>query len=276
MGRALWLADVLADAFRGVRGFRVETWPGWTTAGKASFEPIGCMDHHTGGGGTLDNVVRYMMAVSSIAPSCNYATGPPVNGVVRIIVTCAGRANHAGRGRLPWIPANHGNFRTLGGEHHNNGRAPWPGQQLEAVRRIDAAVLDYLGQGVDRVVFHKTYTDRKYDMHSLSLVAHRNAIRDVGAPPPPPPPRHQEDDQMYADLIHAAYRRTRHNEGDEPHPRLPGGYVSTYDVAVSDPQGWRSWLEQLAKADVQRRDVPSAKLDVVRNCETLLAREAGL
>ena len=283
MGRALWLADVLADAFRGVRGYSVEVWPGWTSLGKPTFEPIGTLDHHTGGGGTYDNILRYMLVASSIAPSCNWATSPPINGVVRVTVCCAGRANHAGkggegRGGTPWIPTDLGNLHLIGGEHHNNGAAPWPAQQYEGVVIGSAAMLEHLGRSAGHAELHKSYAPgRKVDMHTITHAGHQRAIAARMFAPPgiPTAPRSQEDPKMYAELIRAAYRRTRHNEGDKQNGRLPGGYVSTYDVELQDPVGWRHWLESLAAADVQK-GTAAAKLDVVRTCEALLAREAGV
>lgn len=184
MGRQLWLADAMADAFRGVNGYRVEVWPGWEHLGNPSFDPIGTLDHHTGGGGTYDNVLRYMLEVSSIAPSCNWATSPPVNGVVRVTVCCSGRANHAGkggggRGGTPWILTDHGNYRLLGGEHHNNGSARWPAQQYEGIVAGTAALLAHLGRSASRAELHKSYAPgRKPDMHTITHAGHQRAVAD--------------------------------------------------------------------------------------------------
>lgn len=179
MGYQLWLADVLADAFRGVKGFRVEAYPGWEMRGREDFEPRGLLDHHTGGGGTFDNIVHYMMEVSSLKPSCNWATSAPINGVVRIMVTAAGRANHAGKGRYAWVPENQGNKYLIGGEHHNDGYTRWPAQQVEGIHRADAAMLKHLGLGADRVIFHKSYAGYrgKWDMHTLELGAHQQSVK---------------------------------------------------------------------------------------------------
>lgn len=202
MGRQLWLADVLADAFRGVAGYRVETYPSWASRGRSSFEPIGLINHHTGGGGTYDNILRYMLEVSSIKPSCNWATSPPIDGVVRVTICCAGSANHAGRGGAgrggtPWLPTDTGNLHTLGGEHHNDGSAAWPGQQVEGVEIASAAMLRQLGVGADRAALHKTYAPgRKPDMHTIDLAAHQRGIARYLNPPPPSSAR--EDDLLMA------------------------------------------------------------------------------
>lgn len=266
MSRQLWLADVIADAFRGVSGFKVETWHGWTSLGREGFEPRGLLDHHTGSGGSYDNILRYMMDSSPLRPSCNWATSPPINGVVRITITCAGSANHAGQGSLPWVPTNTGNYHLIGGEHHNDGYTPWPQQQREAIEIADAAMLRYLGHDVDRVAFHKTYAGYrgKWDMHTLDLADHQRRIHaHLSAPAPAPSTYYPEDDRMYPEMIIAAYDRARGTGKGQPY----------YDVRQRDTAGWRSWLEHLAKVDVQKRDTPSAKLDVVRTCEYLLSLE---
>lgn len=169
MPNQLWLPDVIADAFRGISGYRVETMSGWNTRGRDNFNPIGVMNHHTGGGG-YDALLNFMAHGSSIAPLCNIATSRPQNGVVRITIVEAGRANHAGRGYLPWIGTNNGNYRTIGIENQNNGSEPWPQQQVEGIHILSAALLDKLGANTDRLVDHKTYAPgRKPDRHSVDI-----------------------------------------------------------------------------------------------------------
>lgn len=196
MGRQLWLADVLADAFRGVSGFRVEVYPDWAIRGSESFDPIGVLNHHTGGGGTYDNMLRYMMEVSSLRPSCNWATSPPQDGVVRVTVTAAGRANHAGAGSLSYVPKDTGNYRLLGGEHHNTGYEPWPAQQSEAIHRGSAALLRHMGLDESRAADHKDYAGYrgKWDRHSVNLADERAAIKRYLTSTQPRPP--EEDDEL--------------------------------------------------------------------------------
>lgn len=179
MTQQTWLGDVVADAFRGHRGFRVETYSGWRTrsANTTAFEPIGVMNHHTGPGG-YDNLLNYMMHGSSIAPLCNLATSRPQNGVVRITVCAAGRANHAGRGYLPWTGTNGGNYRTIGIENQNTGSEAWPDQQVEAIHMLSAALLKHLGVGTSRLVDHKTYAPkRKVDRFSTNVNDTRKAVQ---------------------------------------------------------------------------------------------------
>lgn len=184
---ALWLPDVLADAFRGVRGFQVEVYRDWDTRGRATgFDPThtdhgGVLNHHTGPG-TYDALLRYMAEGSSIAPLCHWATSRPVNGVVRVTVVSAGRANHAGlggagRGGTPWVPTDAGNTYLVGGEHQNSGTEFWPAQQNEAIHRGSAAILRHLGHGPDRAIDHKHYAPgRKVDRHTVDQRAESAAI----------------------------------------------------------------------------------------------------
>lgn len=173
MTRALWLADVLSDAFRGRRGFQVDVIPGWEGRGRDGIDPRGVIDHHTGAG-SYHGLLDYMAHGSAIAPLCNTATCRPHDGVVRVTVVAAGKANHAGRGQLPWTGQDRGNWHAIGQEHQNDGRQPWPAQQLEAIAVADRAILDHLGVGPDRLDLHCTYAvGRKVDMHSTDLDDHR-------------------------------------------------------------------------------------------------------
>lgn len=201
MSRQLWLGDVVADAFRGIRGFQVDTFRGWQSrsARTQSFAPIGVMNHHTGPG-RYDNLLNYMCLNAGIAPLCNIATSRPQNGIVRITICAAGRANHAGRGNLPWTGVNGGNYRTIGIENQNDGREAWPGQQVEAIHILSAALMKHLGVGMDRLVDHKTYAPgRKPDRHSVNVNDTRRAvlaiIRSGHKPAPKPEPEPEPLDE---------------------------------------------------------------------------------
>lgn len=179
MPRQPWLLDILSDEFRGSKGFRVDFYPGWELRGRTSFAPLGVMDHHTGGG-SYNNLLRYMAEGPRFPPLCNYATSRPSSGVVRITVVAAGRANHAGRGNYFFTGLNNGNTRTIGAEHQNDGGQSWPSQQIEAMRRCDAALLKYLGKSTSYMLDHKTYApSRKVDRHSLSISSERSAVNKI-------------------------------------------------------------------------------------------------
>lgn len=205
MPPALWLMDVLSDEFRGSKGFRVDYYPGWEkrSAKTTFFAPEGVMEHHTGPG-SYNALLSYMAENSSISPLCNTATSRPFNGVVRITVVAAGRANHAGAGELPWRKGqgSTGNPRTLGRENQNDGRQSWPAQQVEAIRRCGAAELTHLKQSTARLVDHKTYApSRKVDRHSVNLNTERQAVSKLMSAPPTPTPDPVEA-LMTANLIH--------------------------------------------------------------------------
>jgi hypothetical protein len=187
---AVWLADVLSDAFRGHRGFQVDTVRGWQTrsARTKTFEPRGVINHHTGPG-SYANLLNFMTASSSIAPLCNVATSRPhsIGGrdAVRITICAAGRANHAGKGQLGWTGVDGGNRHAVGIENQNDGTQGWPAQQIEAMRIATAAILTFLGRDTRFMADHKTYAPgRKPDRHGLDLERERAAVRNlmVGRP----------------------------------------------------------------------------------------------
>lgn len=219
---AAFLPDVLADAFRGLRGFQVETHPHWDTRGRATgFDPFhpdhgGILNHHTGRG-SFDALLRYMAETSRIAPLCHWSTSRPRNGTVRIVIVAAGRANHAGRGGAGkegtwWVPTDHGNTYLIGGEHQNDGTQPWPGQQNEAIHIGSAAILAHLSHDETRAIDHKNYAPhRKVDRHSVRLAREQAAIARHLATP------HAQEDPMTADPRGTARICMREYLGRSPH-----------------------------------------------------------
>lgn len=180
MGRATWLLDVVSDAFRGVHGFRVDYMPGWNTRGKDNFAPRGVINHHTGRG-TYNALLNYMTYSAQYAPLCNIATSRPEGGVVRVTVVAAGKANHAGRGHLPWTGTDMGNVYSVGFENQNDGGQSWPAQQNEAIARANLAVLNHLKVGVDRLADHKTYAPtRKVDRVHVDVEFWRTYVQNIG------------------------------------------------------------------------------------------------
>ena len=177
MPRQPWLLDIVSDAFRGVRGFRVDAYPGWQNRGSTVFDPDHVMDHHTGPG-SYNALLNYMAEGPVHPPLCNIATSRPNNRVVRITIVAAGRANHAGQGDYRSIPTNQGNRRSIGIENQNDGRQDWPAQQVEAMRRLDAALLAHLGKSTNFLLDHKTYAPRrKVDRHTFHVPTERIAVQ---------------------------------------------------------------------------------------------------
>lgn len=191
MSRSLWLGDVVRDAFRGVKGVQVDEIADWEQRGRPVADHQGVIDHHTGKG-SYHALLRYMAWGSSISPLCNIATSRPENGIVRVTIVASGKANHAGVGYLPWTGHNNGNARAIGIEHQNTGYEPWPTQQLDAARRLDAALLNHMGVGTDRLADHKTYTDRKWDRHTIDIAAWRHEVEQVNFWEEPMPERYYE------------------------------------------------------------------------------------
>lgn len=180
MPRQEWMADVVADAFRGVKGYQVDVVSGWNRRGRTDFYPEGVMNHHTGPG-SYSNLLNYMTYGSSISPLCNIATSRPINGIVRITICTAGRANHAGVGTLPWRrgQGSVGNARTIGIENQNSGKQDWPLQQVEGIRILTAALLLKLNKDVSRAIDHKTYTGRKVDRYATNVGLEQRAIETI-------------------------------------------------------------------------------------------------
>lgn len=200
MPRQFWFADVIADAFRGQKGFRVDVYPGWQNRGSTSFAPDHVMDHHTGAG-TYNNLLKYMAEGPRFPPLCNIATSRPWNGVVRITIVAAGRANHAGVGAYVTIPRDNGNYRSVGVEHQNDGQQSWPSQQLEAARILDAALLRHMKRSTNYMLDHKTYAPtRKVDRHSIDVNNERSYVSKLMNPPKPKPSIEEAAEEMK--LIH--------------------------------------------------------------------------
>lgn len=176
MSRALWLADILADEFRGAHGFQVDVVEGWQDRGRPALYPKGIMNHHTGRG-SYNALLNYMAYNAPYPPLCNIATSRPDNGIVRVTVVASGKANHAGRGYVDWTGKDRGNNYSIGFENQNDGAQEWPEQQNEAIARANAAILKYLDLGVDRLVDHKTYAPtRKVDRVHVDLDHWRNYV----------------------------------------------------------------------------------------------------
>ena len=79
-------------------------------------------------------------------------------------VIAAGRANHAGKGKLPWVPQDKGNQFLLGVEAESTGRGDWTTAQKDSYPRGVAALLRHMGLPADRFAAHKEYApNRKID-----------------------------------------------------------------------------------------------------------------
>jgi hypothetical protein len=199
MMRALWLADVLRGA-----GLDVVETPGWQTRGRDfAATPLGIMAHHTASpvASTLATNLRVITTGNSVAPGPIAQTMLWRDGVWYVIA--AGRANHAGRGSLPWLPApDSGNQHLLAVEAVNNGVGElWAPPMLASFEIGTAAILRHLGHGADRATTHAEYAPgRKIDpagptggrvatlpgRSTWDPNAWRQLVARWLAPPPPP------------------------------------------------------------------------------------------
>lgn len=202
-GDPLWLADVLR-----AEGLDVVELTGWRRRGHGVFSDIrGVMVHHTGSNSAT---------AQSIAAGRPDLPGPlsqlhiARDGTVTVVA--AGVAWHAGVGMYPWLPANMGNWHTIGIECANTGTSPsaphrrnWPDAQYSALVNSCAALCRRLGQPAARTIGHKEYAGRaqgKWDPGAIDMDVLRRDIADrIGTAPSPPTPRPGVPVGYYADVL---------------------------------------------------------------------------
>jgi hypothetical protein len=155
----LWLADVLRAS--GLSVFEVD---GWRTRSAGTLQnPTGVLGHHTAGP-TSGNYPSLSVVVNGRQdlPGPLSQLGLGRDGTWFVIA--AGRANHAGKGKLPWVPQDKGNQFLLGVEAESTGRGDWTTAQKDSYPRGVAALLRHLGLPADRFAAHKEYApNRKID-----------------------------------------------------------------------------------------------------------------
>jgi len=155
-GYLTWLADVARSS-----GLPVVETAGWKARGHAEYiECRGVVAHHTGSSGTgnypsLNTIISGRPDLSG--PLAAYGLGR--DGTVYVIA--AGVCWHAGDGIEwgGWLPANEGNWYSLGIEAESIGtRDDWTPAQRDAYPRLVAAILHYLGQPASRLAGHKEFS----------------------------------------------------------------------------------------------------------------------
>lgn len=206
MPDALWLPDVIGDEFRGDRHVPVTVRDGWKTNGYSGFAPEGVLDHHTGSkpGTRFASLLSYMDDGGyPYGWACNVATASPyapdvADGTFPIVIVAARRANHAGDGTFPWVRSLgiSGSAAMVGIEHYSTyDHDDWHPGHLEVQMRLDACLLEHMGQSWQRRGDHKEWAPtRKVDRHNIDTarwdrdLAALMAARSSGAPAPAPPP----------------------------------------------------------------------------------------
>ncbi|WP_066374000.1 peptidoglycan recognition protein family protein [Herbidospora mongoliensis] len=177
-----WLTQ-LADVARRT-GFEVVEEPGWRTRGHGEMYPIqGVVCHHTAGWNDL-HVVR------DGRPGLD---GPLsqfwLSRRAKIHVVAAGKSWQ----NAPSTSRHHQNSNSIGIEAENDGKTPWPADQLRAFKALSAELCNEFGLTASRVCGHKEVNTSKVDPHSLNMhqfrvdVAHlmTNPANGVDDMPPP-------------------------------------------------------------------------------------------
>ncbi|MCO1575375.1 N-acetylmuramoyl-L-alanine amidase [Crossiella sp. SN42] len=140
----------------------VET-PGWTTRGHGATRDIrGVLLHHTAGppNGVFPSRRVLIEGRPGLAgPIANL--GLDRDGTWHLIA--AGLASHAGKGYLPWVGRDNGNFHLIGIEAESTGRGDWTAAQRDSYPLGTAALLAHLSLPAHRAVAHKEWTTRKID-----------------------------------------------------------------------------------------------------------------
>lgn len=182
--RALWLPDALRKW--GLDPILVD---GWETRGKPLWDVQVIVGHHTAGPSTGAYPSLAVVRDGRRATASTPALPGPLSQVglgrdCRPRVIASGKANHAGKGAWAGISDS---ARTLGIEAENDGRQPWPSDQVEAYQRTVAALLDGAGMAgaggaplpATRFCGHREWAlpkGRKPDPHTLDLDAFRTAV----------------------------------------------------------------------------------------------------
>lgn len=159
----MWLTDLakLADP---KYGLTVVFEPGWRTRGASGGQQMkavkGALWHHDVAPRSGTYPLRWMLRNGRPGLSGPLAhIGFDRDGVVHVIG--AGKANHAGTGKVPGVVRNGGNTRLLGIEMTSAGTRPWDwtSAQLRQMPKLGAALGDIFGYGPDENWAHYEYSD---------------------------------------------------------------------------------------------------------------------
>lgn len=162
-GDPLFLPDLLK-----LWGVEVEEFDGWRNRGHGDFGEIwGVVAHHTAGANTPPSLIAYgHAALRGLLSQIHLAR----NGTATLVG--AGLAWHAGAGSWPGIAKDAANWVTIGVEAVNagDGSQPWTAEQMDAYRRICAAIGWYLGKTAAQILGHKEWSsggkiDPNFDMN---------------------------------------------------------------------------------------------------------------
>ncbi|WP_132994157.1 N-acetylmuramoyl-L-alanine amidase [Gordonia zhaorongruii] len=269
-GDPVWLADVLR-----AEGLRVVEHDGWRGRGHGDFRNIlGVLCHHTAGGGADDwRVVQYGRP-DLPGPLAQLVLER--DGTVRVIAV--GVCWHAGRGSWPGWPTDDANWHTIGIEAVNDGRGQvWPAVQLDAYKRICAAIARRVGFGAGMVVGHKEYSSEgKIDPAGIEMAAFRADVASLiseGAP-------RSGESQIASEAATAAWLGDRITDGVTPtrdgvgrfaefrngavywNPRVAGGAAIAVPSHVHDVWQKNGWEQGFLGYPVRRHAVVEGVGDI--------------
>lgn len=159
----MWLTDLarLADPKYGLTVRFENGWGRRGASGGAQMKAVaGVLWHHTAGSRKGNNPSRNILIngrAGLTGPLCHI--NMPRDGTIRI--TGAGKANHAGTGKVTGVVRNGGNTRLIGIEMESAGTRPWDwtDAQLAAMPRLGAALSDIFGLSTSQHWAHYEYSD---------------------------------------------------------------------------------------------------------------------
>jgi N-acetyl-anhydromuramyl-L-alanine amidase AmpD len=199
-----------------------------------------------------------------------------------VTVVAAGVAWHAGVGTFPWLPANTGNWHTIGIECANTGTSPnaphrqnWSSAQYFALVNACAAINRRIGQSADRTIGHKEYAGRsqgKWDPGAIDMdQLRRDVAARIGAVPGGPTPRPPIAIGEYADVL--LYRGSRGPQVAELQRRLKYAYAAYAGALAID--GHYGPKTEAAVREFQRR-TPGLNVDGIVGPNTAAALKLRL
>ena len=178
----MWLTDLekLADP---KYGLTVRFENGWRRRGASGGQQMksiqGVLWHHDAAPKSGTYPLRAMLRDGRkglSGPLCHI--GFDRDGVVHVVG--AGKANHAGTGRVPGVVRNGGNTRLIGVEMTSTGRGDWTAAQLREMPKLGAALNAIFGLDASQHWSHKEYSDSgKIDPYGLpgGMAGLRDRIR---------------------------------------------------------------------------------------------------
>lgn len=154
-------------------GYPVTEVPGWRKRGHGPQPQVrGVVVHHTAGataGGDYPSMGVVRDGRTGLpGPLSHFGLGR--SG--RIYVIAAGRCYH----NAPSTSPDHTNSASIGIEAENNGRQPWPREQLDAYHKLCAELCREFDLPVSRVKGHKEVNTGKPDPHSINMNTFRSDV----------------------------------------------------------------------------------------------------